>query len=268
MPNISVRQSISDDERNMFRALIDHVPDFMYVKDRQGRFLLVNAHTAKTFGATSADDMLGKSDFDYLEKDLAFARYADEQAIMDSGQPVYNREEESVNIDGSKTHILSTKVPLRNSKGQVIGIVGLGRDVTEQKRTEEALREAERNYRGIFDDAMVGMFQSTPAGRFMNVNPAMARIFGFDSPEEMIEHVTDISHQLYVEPTRHAEFLTAMDRLGSILSLECEVFRKDGSKIWIETSGRAVRTNRTVVSYEGIAEDITERIMLRAHMLQ
>jgi PAS domain S-box-containing protein len=267
MPNISTPQSIPDNERDMLRALIDHVPDFMYVKDRQGRFLIVNAHTAKAFGAKGVDDMLGKTDFDYFPKDLASAFHANEQAIMDSGHPVHNREEQSI-IAGNKIDILSTRVPLRDSKGRVIGIAVIGRDVTEHKRTEDALREAERNYRGIFDDAMVGMFQSTPTGRFLNVNPAMARIFGFDSPEEMVENVTNISQQLYVEPTRHAEFLTAMDRLGSILSLECEVFRKDGSKIWIETSGRAVRTNRQVVSYEGIAEDITERIMMRAHLFQ
>jgi PAS domain S-box-containing protein len=133
--------------------------------------------------------------------------------------------------------------------------------------TNAALREAERKYRGIFDDAIVGIFQSAPNGRFLSVNPAMARIFGYGSPDEMIASVHDIS-RLYVEPRRYDEFVLVMDRLGSMLSLEYEVFRKDGSKIWIASSGHAVRENLSVVRYEGMAEDITQRKVLQAQLLQ
>jgi signal transduction histidine kinase len=77
-----------------------------------------------------------------------------------------------------------------------------------------------------------------------------------------------ISRQLYVDPKRHDEFVMVMDRLGRMLSLECEVFRKDGSKIWIASSGRAVRQNRVVIRYEGMTEDITERKLLRSQLFQ
>jgi PAS domain S-box-containing protein len=131
-----------------------------------------------------------------------------------------------------------------------------------------ALREAEQKYRGIFDEAIVGIFQSTPNGRFLSVNSAMARIFGYKSPEEMIAGVTDISRQLCLDPKRHEEFMQGTDRLGSILSMECEVLRQDGCTVWIALSGRAVLENGVVVRYEGMCEDITERKQLRAQLLQ
>lgn len=126
----------------------------------------------------------------------------------------------------------------------------------------------EEKYRRIFDEAIFGIFQSTPEGRFISVNPAMARIFGFDSPEEMITNVTDISRQLYVDPKSHDDFVMVMDKLGSMSSMECEVFRKDGSKIWIASSGRTVRQKGIAVHYEGMAENITERKLLRNQLLQ
>jgi PAS domain S-box-containing protein len=115
----------------------------------------------------------------------------------------------------------------------VIGIAGVGRDISARKKTEDALREAERKYRRIFDNAIVGIFQGTPDGRFLSVNQAMARTFGYDSPEEMIAGITDISSQLYVDPKRRGEFFSLMHTLGSAHNLDGEAFRKDGSKIWV-----------------------------------
>jgi len=133
---------------------------------------------------------------------------------------------------------------------------------------QETLREAERRYRDIFDEAIVGMFRSTPDGRLLSVNPAMARICGFDSPEEMIASITDISRQFYVGSKGGEEFLLVIGKLGSVKNFEYEVFRKDGSKIWITMNARTVRQNGVVVSYEGMIEDITESKLLRGQLLQ
>ena len=265
---LSAQQYILDNERTMLRALIDNIPDFMYVKDRQGRFLIANLHTAQALGATIVEDLLGKTDFDFFPKDVATTFYADEQQVMRSEQPLFNREEKMVDRNGNTIHILTTKVPLRNADGVISGIAGVGHDISKRKRNEDALREAERKYREIFDEAIVGIFQSMPNGRFLRVNRAMARIFGFASADEMMAAVTDISQQLYVDPGRYEEFAKVMDRLGSMLSLECEAYRKDRSKIWISCSGRAVRENRVVVRYDGMMEDITERKFLRGQLLQ
>jgi PAS domain S-box-containing protein len=133
---------------------------------------------------------------------------------------------------------------------------------------ENALREAELKYRGIFDKAIVGIYQSTPEGRFLSVNPSMAFTLGYRSPEEMVASITDISDQLFVSPKRGVEFMLVMDKVGGVKNFECEVYCKDGSKIWLTMSIRAIRQNGVVVRYEGMCEDCTERNLLREQLLQ
>ena len=260
--------SILDTERKMLRALIDNIPDFMYVKDVESRFVVANTHLARVHGEETPEKLLGKTDFDLYPRELASAFYEDEQSVIRSGQPLYNREEKGLDGAGNEIHMLTTKVPLRDGKGQLIGIAGVGRDISARKKMEDALREAEEKYRGIFDNAVIGIFQSTPDGRFLSVNPSMASTFGYDSPEEMIATVTDISKQLYVEPKRRKEFLYRMNNFGGVHSLDSEAFRKGGSKIWVSMSVRTVFQNGVPARYEGMCEDITERNLLRAQLLQ
>jgi len=255
-------------ERNMLRALIDNIPDFMYVKDLESRFVVANPHLARVVGVKTPEDLQGKTDFDFYPRELATAFYEDEQNVIRSGQPLYNREEKGIDSDGSEVDVLTTKVPIFDSKGQVIGIAGVGRDITARKKMEYALREAELKYRGIFDKAIIGIYQSTPDGHLLNVNPSMAFAFGYASPEEMVDSITDFANQLFVTPKRGVEFMLVMDKVGGVKNFECEMFCKDGHKIWITMSIRAIREKGVVVRYEGMCEDCTERNMLREQLHQ
>jgi PAS domain S-box-containing protein len=265
---ISAERLLFDDERNMLRGLIDNIPDFVYVKDLKGKFVVANSYVARIVGAGGPEELLGKTDFDCFPHEIASAFHEDEQNVIRSGQPLYNREEKAVDKEGNEICILTTKVPLRDNKGQITGIAGIGHDISNRKRMENALREAEQKYRGIFDKAIVGIFQSTPEGRFLSVNPSMAFTLGYSSPEEMIASITDISHQFYVDPKRREDFQLHMATLGAVQNFNCEVFRKDGNKISIAMSVRAIRQNGMVVRYEGMTEDITERNLLREQLLQ
>ena len=122
------------------------------------------------------------------------------------------------------------------------------------------VQKAEENYRSIFENAVEGMFQSTPQGRFITVNPAMARIFGYDSPKEMIEGVTDITHQIYVDPedrVKSAELTTKQEVLHGF---EFQAYRKDGKRIWLSLNRRSVCDENGIEVYrEGSVEDISER---------
>jgi PAS domain S-box-containing protein len=113
-------------------------------------------------------------------------------------------------------------------------------------------------YRSIFDNAVVGIFRSTPPGRLIAANPALARIYGYGSAEEMIADLTDIRRQLYVDPQRRDELERLLLEQGSVSRFETQVYRKDGSRIWISVSARAVREAGTVRYYEGTVEDVTE----------
>ncbi|NPV04930.1 MAG: PAS domain S-box protein [Syntrophaceae bacterium] len=133
-------------------------------------------------------------------------------------------------------------------------------DVTEQKLAEEALRLGEERYRAIFENSLVGIYQSTPGGRFLRVNPACARIFGFASPDEMVETVTDIAGQVFVDAEDRRRCLDILQQRGTLERFEVRMRRRDGRVIWTALNARVVRDGggRTLF-IEGVVEDITER---------
>jgi PAS domain S-box-containing protein len=130
------------EERNLLRTLIDNLPDQIYIKDRESRFVMVNPEVLRVFGVTKPEEVLGKSDFDFDSPELVAQFYADEQEIMRSGQPMFNREETGPDLSTGQTiWALSTKLPLRDHQGKIIGIMGINRDITERKQAEEELRK-------------------------------------------------------------------------------------------------------------------------------
>jgi PAS domain S-box-containing protein len=133
-------------------------------------------------------------------------------------------------------------------------------DVTAHKLTELALKEAEAKYRGIYENAVIGIFQSTPDGRLLSVNPALARMHGYGSPEEMIAGVTNLGHQIFVDPEQRREFRRDLEESGVVRDREYQVYHRDGSKLWVSVNARAVRDDTGAISYyEGFIQDITER---------
>jgi adenylate cyclase len=122
------------------------------------------------------------------------------------------------------------------------------------------IRKAEEEYRSIFENAREGIFRSLPGERFITANPALARIFGYDSPEDLVASVTDITCQIYVNPADAAEFARIMETQGEVINFECQAHRRNGSRIWISISAHAVRDEKGVLLYhEGTLEDVTER---------
>jgi PAS domain S-box-containing protein len=140
------------------------------------------------------------------------------------------------------------------------GLAVFATNITERKRAEEALRQAEQKYRDIFENAGEGIFQSTPDGRYIAANPALARMYGFASPEEFIRSRTDISRETYADPQRREEFKRLLEAHGMVRGFELQGLHKDGSRIWITVNARAVRDQHgKVLYYEGTGQDITER---------
>jgi len=124
------------EERNLLRTLIDNLPDNIYVKDAGRRFVVGNVAVARFMGAGTPDKLLGKTDFDFYPKELAAKYYADGQKVIDSGKPLVSQEEPAVDPEGNRKWYSTTKVPLRDSHGKIVGIVGISRDITARKLAE------------------------------------------------------------------------------------------------------------------------------------
>ncbi len=128
-------------ERNVLLTLIDALPDYIFVKDTECRFVINNEAHIRTLGATTQEEIAGKTDLDIFPPELAAAYYADDQQVIRTGQPLIGREEPTVNkTTGRKQWLLTTKVPLEDAQGEIIGLVGLNRDITELKRVQEEMQ--------------------------------------------------------------------------------------------------------------------------------
>ncbi len=151
--------------------------------------------------------------------------------------------------------------------GGVIGVEGFITDITDRKSADiiqeqlvNALKQAEESYRSIFENAIEGIFQTTPSGHYIRVNPALAKIYGYPSTQDLINSLTDIQQQLYKDPQRRQEFRDLLQEYDFVADFESEVYRLDGSLIWISENARAVRDDTgKLLYYEGTVQDITDR---------
>jgi len=133
------------DERQLLRDLIDHLPDGIYIKDTESRFVVGNITVAHLMGVTSPDELIGKTDFEFFSSNLASKYYADEQRVMQTGSPLISQEELTFDFrTGEEGWLLTSKVPWRDRRGQIAGTMGIGRNITELKHAQEALAEAHR----------------------------------------------------------------------------------------------------------------------------
>lgn len=180
---------------------------------------------------------------------------------------IYNQEcEFCTHLGENRTGLLSAEIVKLQSQESMLLLV---KDLTELKQAERALQKAEAQYHSIFENSVEGIFQSTPQGRYITVNPALAKIYGYDSPEDLITSITDISKQIYVQPKRRAEFIAYMQMFDVVSDFESQVFCKDGSVIWISENVRAVKDESDKLLYfEGTVQDITERRQVEEELRQ
>ena len=133
--------------------------------------------------------------------------------------------------------------------------------VKHNEETLEALRLAEQKYRSIFENCLEGIFQTTLDGQYLSANPALARMYGYESVDELIADLTDITRQLYVRAGRRAEFIQLVREQGKVIDFESQIYRRDGSVIWISENARLVRdeVSGEPLYYEGMVQDISRR---------
>ena len=139
-----------------------------------------------------------------------------------------------------------------DSNGAVLELEGFITDISELKQTESALRQAKEKYRALFENAVGGIYQTDPQGFYISANPTLAKIYGYKSPEELIGNLTDIGQQLYVDSNQRTKFIYQVQKHDALSNFESQIYRQDGSVIWISENARAVRdVNGTLLYYEG-----------------
>jgi PAS domain S-box-containing protein len=170
-------------EQTLLRTLIDNIPDSIYSKDISCRKTIANASDLKNMRVQSEAEVIGKDDFAFYPKELAQEFFNDDQKVLTTGKSVINKEECIINEHGQKRWLLTDKLPLRDKSGTIIGLVGVGRDITERKRAEELLCESEENFRAIFENNSSAMAIIEPDTTISMVNDAYCQMSGYTRQE-------------------------------------------------------------------------------------
>lgn len=252
-----------------YRSIFENAVEGIFQSTPEGELITVNPSMARIFGYASPEEMIagvtsiGRQLYTDLEDRRAFEQLLQEHGIAGGFEAQFHRKD-GTGLWGS----LNVRA-VRNTAGKLLCYEGTLEDITARKSAEEALRTSEEKYRNIFENAVMGIYQVTPGGRYLSVNPALARIHGYSSPEEMIASIYDIAHQLYIDPSRRAELNRLMDKNGFVKDFEIIMRRKDGSLHWVSNTARAIRdADGTILYYEGTIEDITSRKLAQEELKQ
>jgi PAS domain S-box-containing protein len=242
-----------------YQSILADIEEFYYETDLRGNLTFFNDAACDIIGFTR-EELQGKNNRDYTTPETAKRMYRFFHSVYRTGEKRKIGDYEIIRKDGSR-RVLEISVTLkRDERGRPTGFRGLGRDVTDRVEAEKALRLSEERYRTIFENSVMGIFQSTPEGRYIRVNPAFARIFGYESPEEMVSSITDIGSQVFVAAEDRKRCLAILRETGILERFETRTRRRDGSIIWIAINSLVVRdTSGRTLCIEGVIEDITER---------
>jgi two-component system NtrC family sensor kinase len=245
------------DQFDFLQTLIDAIPSPIFYKNPDGNFLGCNKAFEAFFGLKK-DIIIGKSVYDFTPGHLA-----DQYAAMDMSL-LYSQIPQQYEMSVYDAHNVARNVIYNNAtytdaNGSLAGMIGIINDITDRKNAERALKDSEEQYRGIYDNAIEGIFRSTPEGKILSVNPATAHMFGFDTPEEMILSVKKLSN-LYVDPRDRIAKMNELERKGYVKGFEVKMHRKDGSVFWVLFNSRAVYgEDGSMLYHEGMAENISDR---------
>ena len=228
--------------------------------DLDGNITLINERGLKVLGY-QREELLGKNWFSTCLPDRVQKHILDVYRQLMEGEKKSSEYYENLILrkDGEERIISWHNAVSRNSSGEITGTLSSGEDITIRKQVKKELLESEEKYRSIYENAIEGFFQSTPEGRFISVNPALARMLGYVSPEELISDITNIAEQLYVNSEDRLRYMQLLENDGSVKHLEFEARRKDGSHIWVSESTRAIyNRDGKIVRYEGNLRNITK----------
>jgi PAS domain S-box-containing protein len=250
-------EGVLRENEQKYSNLFQHSNDGILLHDLDGNIIDVNQKALDQFGFSKNEILsLAMTDL-YSPEALEFSRYAFERVSQNRffSFRVNFRKKSGIVFPAD------VSASLFELAGQKV-VQNIVRDITVRKRVEEALQKAEEKYRSIFENALEGIFQLTPDGLHISANPALARLYGYETPEELIASFKELGGKPYVEPNRGAEFLRLLQDENEVLAFESEIRRKDGIVVWVSENARALRDEKGELRSTSVCSFKTARTLL------
>ncbi len=268
--NFELNQEVSERERlnNVIqksarenRAIVNSVSDIIFELSKDGKILFLNDSWNKVTGFEK-ERSIGRNFFDliYASDQQEQRESFDNILAATAKRKTYRAFTRLRSVDGSFRAIELTMSVMRHDDDKDLRVVGTITDVEERRRAERALSEAEKKYRTIVENAAGGIYQVTPDGQFLSANPAMAKILGYSTPEEVLRDVDIEQSKIYIDNSTRNRFLNSVAGLDITKNIESQIRRKNGDIIWVSENVRAVRDDEgTLLFYEGSMENVDQR---------
>ena len=246
------------ESRNLLQSIIDNAPIRVFWKDRESRYLGCNPAFAQDAGLQTPADLIGRDDFAMGWAEQAEIYRADDRQVMASGVARMNYEEPQTTPDGRTIWLRTSKVPLQDASGRVVGVLGIYDDITERKNTQLALQQRDQYQRALLDNFPFAVWLKDTESRFLAVNSQFAKLFGVRSADDLVG-----KNDFDISPNELAEGYLADDRAvlasGLAKNVEEEIIDGNGLRLWFETYKSPVELDGKLLGTVGFTRDITER---------
>jgi PAS domain S-box-containing protein len=238
-----------------YRSLVETSSEIIWSLDTKGYWTFVNQAARWIYGY-EPEEMIGRHFTDFETPEQAKRDLETFKRTM-AGEPIFLYETVHKRKDGTPVILCCNAIVMRDEQGRVIGATGTAVDITKSKHVEQALRESEERFRKLFEDSPIGIYRTTPAGQTLLANPALVRMLGYSSFEELASR--DLEDEVMGATYPRSLFKEMIEQEGRIVGLEAAWMRRDGERIFVRENARAIRgEDGEILYYEGTVEDITE----------
>ena len=251
------RESL-EKERNNLRTLLDSIPDSIYIRDRGGRYMVVNRALADLVGETDPDAVTGKTPYDYFPKAEAERFLSEDEAVMEAGKTVINPNSSLRGTDGETRHFLTTKVPMRDAAGKVYGILGINRDVTDHERAREAVKRSEHRIQEIVDNSPQPMYAKSVTGHYLMVNRRYEELFHLKAEDVVGKTDAEVIGDEHVVRRLRKNDALVVER-GEPIQFDETLHFPDGDRSYVSVKFPMRDLDGEIYAVGGISTDITER---------
>ena len=264
--NLIIAKEKIEESEEQFRAIFDNSTDAIGISHK-GISVMVNQAYVEMLGYSDEKEIIGKSILDFIapkERDRITKYFTNRHLDIETPRyyVVYGITKDGVEFP---IEITAGTYIIKNEKFTV----GIMRDITDRKRKEEKIKESERNYRNIFENAIEGMFRTSIEGKSLQMNNALAQILGYNTPEEAVKNINDSAHQIWANAAERLKYAELLDKQGIVTDLNAQFKKENGEIIWVSMNAKLIRDNNgKKLYYEGFLENITERKLIEEALLE